>query len=121
MKLVEKKVKAGKTETVVQPEEDAPAGAEIIDLSELLARSLKGGKRTPAQAAAKPAAKSAAKSDRQKVAAKKTSPRASPPPRDSRGVQPWMTCSRSTRPSAILPSPPSLPKEAPRPKVCWRS
>ena len=71
MKLVEKKVKAGDTETVVQPEEDAPSGgAEIIDLSELLARSLKGGKRTPAQAAAKPAAKSATK----KVAAKKTSP-----------------------------------------------
>ncbi|MGJ7506003.1 Ku protein [Variovorax sp. GT1P44] len=45
MKLVDKKVKAGDTETVIQPEEEAPSeGAEIIDLTELLARSLKGGK-----------------------------------------------------------------------------
>lgn len=46
MKLVEKKVKAGKTETVMQPEEDAPSGggADIIDLTELLARSLAGRK-----------------------------------------------------------------------------
>lgn len=52
MKLVDRKVKAGKTETVVQPEEEAPAGgAEIIDLADLLARSLKGGK---APAAGKP-------------------------------------------------------------------
>ena len=66
MKLVDKKVKAGKTETVVQPEEEAPAGAEIIDLSELLARSLKGGK--------KPAAKAASKTATKKVATKKTTP-----------------------------------------------
>jgi DNA end-binding protein Ku len=45
MKLVSKKAKAGDTETVIQPEEEAPSqGAEIIDLTELLARSLKGGK-----------------------------------------------------------------------------
>jgi DNA end-binding protein Ku len=50
MGLVEKKVKAGDTETVLQPEEDAPSGAEIIDLSELLARSLKGGKKPAAKA-----------------------------------------------------------------------
>ena len=44
MKLVDKKVKAGKTETVIQPEEEAPnQGAEVIDLTELLQRSLKGG------------------------------------------------------------------------------
>ena len=76
MKLVDKKVKAGKTETVVQPEEDAPSqGAEVIDLTELLQRSLKGGARkgagsVPAKSAArktaattraKPAAKSAAR------------------------------------------------------------
>ncbi|APW38311.1 Ku protein [Rhodoferax koreense] len=59
MKLVDKKVKAGKTETVIQPEEEAPGGAEIIDLSELLARSLKGGKKPAAKAA--PAKKAAAK------------------------------------------------------------
>jgi DNA end-binding protein Ku len=41
MKLVEKKVKAGKTETVIEPEEEAPSGgADVIDLTELLARSL---------------------------------------------------------------------------------
>lgn len=76
MKLVDKKVKAGKTETVIQPEEEAPEhGAEIIDLTELLQRSLKGGakkshagtaaasKKTakPAAKKTKPAAKSAAK------------------------------------------------------------
>jgi len=60
MKIVEKKVKAGDTETVVQPEEEAPeGGAEVIDLTELLARSLRSGKRTP-PAAKKRAAKSTA-------------------------------------------------------------
>ncbi|MDM0035687.1 Ku protein [Variovorax sp. J22P271] len=65
MKLVAKKVKAGDTETVIQPEEEAPSeGAEIIDLTDLLARSLKGAK-APKPAARKtprkaPARKSAA-------------------------------------------------------------
>lgn len=80
MKLVDKKVKAGKTETVIQPEEDAPEhGAEIIDLTELLQRSLKGGaKKSPAGAAAaskktaKPAAKKAKPAA--KSATKKTVP-----------------------------------------------
>lgn len=45
MSLVDKKVKAGKTETVIEPQEEAPSqGADVIDLTELLARSLKGGK-----------------------------------------------------------------------------
>ena len=45
MALVEKKVKAGDTETVIQPAEDAPGdSAEIIDLMVLLQRSLKGKK-----------------------------------------------------------------------------
>ncbi len=60
MELVQKKVKAGKTQTVVAPEEEAPSqGAEVIDLTELLARSLKGkaGKAAPAKAASKVAAK----------------------------------------------------------------
>ena len=65
MKLVNKKVKAGDTETVIEPEEEAPsAGAEVIDLTELLARSLKGRKaakpvaarRTTSRAPAKKAA-----------------------------------------------------------------
>ena len=82
MKLVDKKVKAGKTETVIQPEEEAPSqGAEVIDLTELLARSLKGGaKRTSggsgavaksaAKSTSKPAAKAAAKKTRTKSVAK---------------------------------------------------
>ena len=77
MDLVDKKVKAGKTETVVQPEEEAPSGAEIIDLSELLARSLKGGKKPAAKSSAKadskPAAKTAGKTA-PKPAARKTTP-----------------------------------------------
>jgi DNA end-binding protein Ku len=49
MKLVEKKAKAGDTETV-EPLEEAPApqGADVIDLTELLRRSLKGGAKAPA-------------------------------------------------------------------------
>jgi DNA end-binding protein Ku len=75
MKLVDKKVKAGATETVVQPEEEAPPeGAEVIDLTELLARSLKGGKAAKAGSAAaktrKPARKTARKTARKAPAAK---------------------------------------------------
>lgn len=41
--LVARKAKAGKTHAVVEPQEDAPAaGADIIDLTELLQRSLRG-------------------------------------------------------------------------------
>ena len=57
MKLVEKKAKAGDTETV-EPLEEAPApqGADVIDLTELLRRSLKGGAKAPAaEASAAPA------------------------------------------------------------------
>ena len=44
MALVHKKVKAGDTEAVIQPDEEAPPkSAEIIDLTELLQRSLRGG------------------------------------------------------------------------------
>ncbi|MES2688199.1 MAG: Ku protein [Pseudomonadota bacterium] len=79
MALVKQKVKEGKVETVEQPEEDKEAegrsGAKIIDLTELLQRSLrnKGGgagktsgsavktpaKKAPAKTARKPAAKAA--------------------------------------------------------------
>jgi DNA end-binding protein Ku len=45
MKLVDKKVKAGKTETVIEPQEETPSsGDNVIDLTELLARSLKGNR-----------------------------------------------------------------------------
>jgi DNA end-binding protein Ku len=50
MALVEKKAEAGETETVLQPEEEAPSKtADVIDLTELLQKSLRGS--------AKPAAK----------------------------------------------------------------
>ncbi|MDQ0025025.1 DNA end-binding protein Ku [Variovorax paradoxus] len=78
MKVVEKKVKAGDTETVIEPEEEAPAeGAEIIDLTELLTRSLKGGK------AAKSGGTSAKKSAGSKTgaSAKKTGAAAKKAPR----------------------------------------
>jgi DNA end-binding protein Ku len=67
MKLIAKKVRAGDTESVIQPEEEAPSeGAQIIDLTELLARSLRGGK------TAKPAArKTARKAPARKSAAAK--------------------------------------------------
>jgi DNA end-binding protein Ku len=46
LRLVERKVKAGQTETVTQPEPEEGAsegrGAKIIDLTELLQRSLRG-------------------------------------------------------------------------------
>jgi DNA end-binding protein Ku len=56
-RLVEAKARAGKTETV-EPLEEAPEapGAEVIDLTELLRRSLKGGAgaKAPARKAAAP-------------------------------------------------------------------
>lgn len=69
MKLVEKKAKAGEGKTVLEPEEEAPqSGAEVIDLTALLKRSLKGGDKDGAKADAKsPSRKTAAK----KVPAKK--------------------------------------------------
>ena len=79
MKLVDKKVKAGKTETVIQPEEEAPnQRAEVIDLTELLQRSLKGGagkssgsRPAATKKASKPSAKKSPK-PAAKTAAKKT-------------------------------------------------
>jgi len=63
MKLVETKAKAGETETVT-PVEEAPGpqrGADVVDLTELLKRSLQVGKSAGAPAApAKKAAKKAA-------------------------------------------------------------
>ena len=83
MALVERKAKAGKLETVVQPEEgdagSARSGAQILDLTELLRRSLKGGSTSPAAptrtSRAKPAAprtqapKRAANDERERAAA----------------------------------------------------
>ncbi|MBJ2158614.1 non-homologous end joining protein Ku [Variovorax sp. IB41] len=81
MKIVQKKVKAGDTETVIQPEEEAPEeSSNVIDLTELLKRSLKGGKAAKAgtPASKKRGAGAAAKSagTARKAASKKTSAKA---------------------------------------------
>jgi DNA end-binding protein Ku len=54
MELVHRKAEAGNTEQVAALEEETPAGkgAEIVDLAELLQRSLKGGKAVAGQAGA---------------------------------------------------------------------
>lgn len=78
MKLVDKKVKAGKTETVIQPEEEAPEAANVVDLTALLQRSLKGGRKPAGKA---PSASAAAKKTPAKKASagKKTTAKKSAP------------------------------------------
>jgi DNA end-binding protein Ku len=79
MKIVDKKVKAGDTETVIQPEEEAPGeSAQVIDLTELLARSLKSGKSVKAPSRGAPTADGDAKEKRpaRKTAAKRATPAA---------------------------------------------
>lgn len=73
MKLVDKKVKAGKTETVIEPEEEAPESSNVIDLTELLQRSLKGGSKVGAKAPTKTATTKASskKTPSKRVAGKK--------------------------------------------------
>jgi DNA end-binding protein Ku len=74
MALVEQKVKEGKVETVEQPEQDeettARSGAKILDLTELLQRSLrnKGGSKAGGAAAKTPAKKTGAKTPRKPAA-----------------------------------------------------
>ena len=61
MKLVEKKARSGEGKTVTQPEEEAPQSGDVIDLTALLQRSLKGSARpVPAKTAKKAAGKTAA-------------------------------------------------------------
>ena len=73
MKLVDKKVKAGKTETVIEPEEEAPESNNVIDLTELLQRSLKGGAKADGTASTQTPAKKppAKKTATKRPAAKK--------------------------------------------------
>ncbi len=75
MKLVEAKARAGETETVskVESEPSAQRGADVIDLTELLKRSLQGGK-AGAPAKKTPAARSPARKTPTRVAAKKAAP-----------------------------------------------
>jgi len=76
MALVKRKAKEGKLENVAQPEESDEAetrsGAKIIDLTELLQRSLRkgGGDAPKAKATSKP--KAAAKAPARKKSAAKT-------------------------------------------------
>ncbi|MES2511993.1 MAG: Ku protein [Pseudomonadota bacterium] len=73
MKLVHQRVKAGKTETVTpleHVEESASGGAQIIDLTELLKRSLKKPGASSSASPAKKATRSAAKPAAAKTAAK---------------------------------------------------
>ncbi len=71
MKLVESKAKAGEARTVSQVEEAPPArgGADVIDLTELLKRSLQAGK-----AAAPAARQTAARKAPARAAGKKPAP-----------------------------------------------
>jgi DNA end-binding protein Ku len=83
MKLVEAKAKAGESEAVAPLEEAPPAqGADVIDLTELLRRSLRGGARTesaPAKkAASSPTAHKTTASRSRKPAAERAAA-ASPP------------------------------------------
>lgn len=73
MKLVRRKAKAGKAQTVVQPEEAPPSqSADIIDLTELLQRSLKGG--TKGKAASTTRAATATRTTSKTTAARRTTP-----------------------------------------------
>lgn len=77
MALVEEKARAGRIETVGEVAEDAPRSADVIDLTDLLKRSLGGTSRKPAAktAAAKSTAKSASKSAPKKSSAGPTGSR----------------------------------------------
>lgn len=74
MKLVEKKAKAGEAKTVFDPEEEAPQTGEVIDLTALLQRSLKGGGGGSSSKAKAPARKAPAKKAAGKTAARKRAP-----------------------------------------------
>ena len=79
MNLVEKKARAGEGRAVIEPEEQAPQSGEVIDLTALLQRSLRGGggggsARKPATrkpAARKPASKTAATASKKAAAPQK--------------------------------------------------
>jgi DNA end-binding protein Ku len=89
MGLVEKKVQAGKTETVVTPQEEAPAEASnVIDLTELLQRSLRGGQgsKTPPKGGAASGSRAARKTPARKTATKATRPAGKPAARSRKAA-----------------------------------
>lgn len=77
MQLVEKKAKAGEGKAVLEPEEEAPQSADVIDLTALLQRSLKsrGESGTKKSAAKTPASKTLAKTPSKKPAPKSSARR----------------------------------------------
>ncbi|OWT80461.1 MULTISPECIES: Ku protein [unclassified Achromobacter] len=87
MGLVEKRAKAGQTEQVFEPEEDAPAhGDNVIDLTALLRQSLKGGKGGGAKAGGtsqsrKAASEDSAEDEEAKAPARKTATKAKAAPK----------------------------------------
>lgn len=82
MKLVEKKAQAGESKTVLEPEEEALPTGEVIDLTALLQRSLKGGGKPAHKAAAKASAKTGEKPSA-KSAPRKTRAKSSAASKDS--------------------------------------
>lgn len=78
MRLVEKKVKAGKTETVFEAEEEAPEqSSNVLDLTELLARSLAKRQGTAAKTDT-PAKRAPAKKTKKTSATRTTKTSAAP-------------------------------------------
>ena len=78
MKLVDEKAHAGETEHVEPVEREASAGADVIDLTELLKRSLRVSDEAeaPAKAASKPAARPARKAAAKKAPSRSRSKQA---------------------------------------------
>jgi DNA end-binding protein Ku len=102
MKLVEARAKAGKTATV-QPLEEAPQpqGGDVIDLTELLRRSLKGGAKA-ASAAPRPAP----------AAVKKASPHRTAVPRSREPAAERAVAAAGARKRASSSSPSSTRRSA---------
>jgi DNA end-binding protein Ku len=91
MKLVQTKAEAGETQDAVKLEDDPGerSGAEVIDLTELLKRSLQGGSKRDKPADPKPAAKAARKPAAKaahKTAGARKKPAAKPTPRARRAA-----------------------------------
>jgi DNA end-binding protein Ku len=97
MKLVESKAQAGETATVHKVEDSAPSGgAEVIDLTELLRRSLQGpgrGRGAPPPADAAPVRKARPARPREKAEAKDVS-------KEGRGA-------KAAKPAAASKTPPA--------------
>ncbi len=108
MKLVESKAKAGETAAVTKVEEAAPTGgAEVIDLTELLRRSLQGpGRSAPAAAASGAAAPQAG------APAAPRKSRAARPARETAAAKGEAKDGRATKAAAPKPAAKSRPRRA---------